>query len=92
MFGDSILDDELGNMEIKIYTQVTAQKKSCESNQKSTVVLDLDSDCAFSFSDKAIVIGERKTNNVICSDDKHRNVEANVLKNEVECIHCMICL
>mgnify|MGYP002803811734 CR=1 FL=1 len=85
VFGDSILDDELGNMEIKIYTQATPQKKSCESNQKSAIVLDCDSDCAFSFNDKAIVIGERKTNDVVCSsDDKRRNVVANVLKSEDE--------
>jgi hypothetical protein len=76
VFGDSILDDELRDMEIKIYTQETPQKKSRERNQTSAVVLDR-------LSGKAIAIGERKTSDVVCSSEKQRNLEASVVENEV---------
>ncbi len=84
-FGDSILDDELGDMEIKIYTQASSQSNGRESNEKSVVVLDLDAkESMLNFKNKAATIADSTGNDVVCINDEQSNLEANVLENEVK--------
>ncbi|XP_028401432.1 uncharacterized protein LOC114524527 isoform X2 [Dendronephthya gigantea] len=58
-FGDSILDDQLRDMEIKIYTQAVPQTISHERNDTCAVVLDSDSeDCISNMNDNVELISE----------------------------------
>ena len=73
MFGDSILDDELGDMEIKIYTQVPVQKISYKRNNTSPV------------SD----VAKSNKSDVVYETDQQSNPKSIVLENEVKCTYTM---
>ena len=79
-FGDSILDDQLGDMEIKIYTQAAPPTIPCESNYTCAVVLDADSeDFVSNVNDEAVSNVKRTDNYLVCYNDKQTNLGLNTL-------------